>query len=140
LIAANCFCFLVDCVDIERKEKITDSYFVSCAISGFLKQRADFIVRLQHWLASIRVRQVKDFGPGEKILNIERRDSDHYARAQSIPPRVGQAAFQVEPGNLHLAANSRNQHEQPRICIIKVEEQHNAPVCLGVAMHESLFS
>src|SRR5438874_13235252 len=70
------------------------------------------------------------------------RDSrgSRYARAQSIPPRVGQTAFEVEPGNLHLAMNSRNQHEQPRICILKVEEQHNAPVRLGVAMHERLFS
>src|SRR5437764_14237300 len=61
-------------------------------------------------------------------------------RGQSIPPRVGQTAFEVEPGNLHLAMNSRNQHEQPRICIVKVEEQHNAPVRLGVAMHEPLLS
>ena len=65
------------------------------------------------------------------------RRSDSF---ESIPPRVGQAAFQVEPCNLHLAANSRNQHEQPRICTLKVEEQHNAPVCPGVAMHEPLFS
>ncbi len=57
-------------------------------------------------------------------------------RAQSIPPRVGQTAFEVEAGNLHLAANSWNQHEQPRICIFKVEEQHNTPVRLRVAMHE----
>ena len=47
------------------------------------------------------------------------RRSDSF---ESIPPRIGQAAFQVEPRNLHLAANSRNQHEQPRICILKVEE------------------
>jgi hypothetical protein len=42
--------------------------------------------------------------------------------AQSIPSRVGQTAFEMEPGNLHLAANSWNQHEQPCICILKVKE------------------
>src|SRR5437773_15002 len=61
-------------------------------------------------------------------------------RVQSTPPRIGQAALQVEPRNLHLAANSRNQHEQPRICILKVEEQHNTPVRLRVAMDETVFS
>src|SRR4029077_3149438 len=60
--------------------------------------------------------------------------------AQSIPSRVGQTAFEMEPNNLHLAANSWNQHEQPRICILKVKEQHNTPVRLRVAMHEPVFS
>ena len=63
--------------ETKRNEKIADSYFVSCLVSGFLKQRADFLVRLQYWRASIPVRQVKRFRPGEKILNVERRDSYH---------------------------------------------------------------
>ena len=60
--------------------------------------------------------------------------------AQSIPSRVGQTAFEMEPGNLHLAANSWNQHEQPCICILKVKEQHDTPIRLRVAMHEAMFS
>ena len=51
--------------ETKRNEKIADSYFVSCLVSGFLKQRADFLVRLQYWRASIPVRQVKHFRPGE---------------------------------------------------------------------------
>ena len=69
--------FFVDCIDLKHNEKIPDSYFVSGSVAGFLKQSADFLVRFQHWLASIPVRQVEDFWSCEKILNIERRDSDH---------------------------------------------------------------
>jgi hypothetical protein len=63
LIAANCLCFLIDCIDLKRKQKLADLFFVSCAVFGLLKQRADFLVRLQHWLGSVPVRQVKDFRP-----------------------------------------------------------------------------
>src|SRR5215470_12559135 len=46
----------------------------------------------------------------------------------------------METRNFHLAANSRNEHEEPGVRIFKIKEQHNTSVRSRVSMHEPVFS
>ena len=58
----------------------------------------------------------------------------------SILLRISQTAGEMKARHVAFAANSRNQHRHARIGILKIKEQHDAPVGLGIAMDEPVFA
>src|SRR5882672_4675179 len=66
------------------------------------------------------------------------RAADPRSEQVSIPLRIAQPTRQLKPRNVAFAANTRNQHHHAGIDLLKIKEQHNAPIRLRIAMDKPM--
>ena len=68
---------IIDIINIELKQQVTDPSLVISAILSLRKKIVHFIIGCQYWVVFRKGGYVEGFGASKKVLDVERRYSYH---------------------------------------------------------------